>query len=77
MDSQSDYIIRNSRKHQQEEKQAAGFVIEKQADKKQVGISKATLFVDDRVNCQVYQQESPEIEPGEQQGGILLIKEYV
>ena len=68
-----DQIIRDGGKHEEKEKQAAGFVIKEKTDKEQKGISQSFLLIDQRIYREGHQKESPEIQPRKKQGGILVV----
>ena len=57
-------VIRKGGKNQEKEKKSTGLIIKEQADQEEVSISKAPLFIQDGINGQDHQQESPEIQPG-------------
>ncbi len=67
VDAVANEVISQCRDEQNDEVEAAGFVIKKQADGKEVGVSTGGGFVEKTVEDENNSQKNPEVELGEQQ----------
>jgi len=72
INGQSYQVIRKGGENEEKEKKSAGFIIKEKAYQEEVSIPKAPPFIQDGINGEGYQQEYPEIQPGKEQGSILV-----